>query len=95
MAAPVVKPLAVPPDAQEHGGEEILRAFIVDQGLSVSIQRAFDEPSTWGILLDRCHWSYCLLSRAELASGTPCRSRNRRLPPGLAASPATAFDTGA
>jgi Domain of unknown function (DUF5076) len=51
MAALVVKQLAVPPDAQERGGEEILRAFIVDQGLSVSIQRAFDEPSTWGILL--------------------------------------------
>jgi hypothetical protein len=43
--------LAVPPDAQELGGDEILRAFIVDRGLSVSIQRAFDEPSTWGVLL--------------------------------------------
>jgi hypothetical protein len=51
MAAPEVRQLAVPPDAQERGGEEILRAFIVDQGLSVSIQRAFDDPSTWGILL--------------------------------------------
>jgi len=43
--------LGVPPDAQELGGDEILRAFIVDRGLSVSIQRAFDEPSTWGVLL--------------------------------------------
>ena len=43
--------LAVPPDAQELGGDEILRAFIVDRGLSVSIQRAFDEPDMWGLLL--------------------------------------------
>ena len=48
------KPLnqpGIPPDAQELGGDEILRAFIVDKGLSVSLQRAFDEPSTWGTLL--------------------------------------------
>ena len=48
------KPLnqpGIPPDAQELGGDEILRAFIVDRGLSVSLQRAFDEPATWGLLL--------------------------------------------
>lgn len=43
--------LGVPPDAQEIGGDEILRAFIVDRGLSISIQRAFDDPATWGLLL--------------------------------------------
>jgi hypothetical protein len=43
--------LGVPPDAQQLGGDEILRAFVVDRGLSVSIQRAFDDPATWGLLL--------------------------------------------
>jgi hypothetical protein len=51
MAGKALNQLGVPPDAQELGGDEILRAFIVDRGLSVSLQRAFDEPSTWGILL--------------------------------------------
>ncbi len=43
--------LPVPPDAQEAGGHEVLRAFVVDGGLSVSLQRAFDEAQTWGVLL--------------------------------------------
>jgi hypothetical protein len=29
----------------------VLRAFVVDGGLSVSLQRAFDEPHVWGVLL--------------------------------------------
>jgi hypothetical protein len=51
MAGKVLNQLGIHPDAQALGGDEILRAFIVDRGLSVSLQRAFDEPSTWGILL--------------------------------------------
>jgi hypothetical protein len=51
MADPVLHQLAVPPDATEHGGHEVLRAFVVDGGLSVSLQRAFDDPGTWGVLL--------------------------------------------
>jgi hypothetical protein len=51
MAKAPLNQLGVPPDAQELGGDEILRAFIVDRGLSISIQRAFDEPATWGLLL--------------------------------------------
>ena len=43
--------LGVPPDAQELGGQEILRAFIVEGGLSVSLIRGFEEPETWGLLL--------------------------------------------
>jgi Domain of unknown function (DUF5076) len=46
-----LKQLGVPPDAQEFGGQEILRAFIVDDGLSVSLIRAFEGPETWGLLL--------------------------------------------
>jgi Domain of unknown function (DUF5076) len=51
MAAPKVDELGVPPDAQELGGREILQAFIVDEGLSVSLVRGFEEPSIWGLLL--------------------------------------------
>jgi hypothetical protein len=51
MARGPLNQLGIPPDAQELGGDEILRAFIVDRGLSISIQRAFDEPATWGLLL--------------------------------------------
>ena len=43
--------LPIPPDAQEVGGHEVLRAFVVNGGLSVSLQRALDEPHTWGVLL--------------------------------------------
>ncbi|HEY8580815.1 MAG TPA: DUF5076 domain-containing protein [Beijerinckiaceae bacterium] len=46
-----VHELPVPPDAQEVGGHEVLRAFVVQGGLSVSLQRAFDEPHVWGVLL--------------------------------------------
>ena len=43
--------LAIPPDAQEHGGIEVLRAAIVDGAVSVALRRAFDDPATWGRLL--------------------------------------------
>ncbi|HVL73447.1 MAG TPA: DUF5076 domain-containing protein [Beijerinckiaceae bacterium] len=43
--------LSVPPDAEEKGGHEVLRAFIVDGGVSVALRRSFDEPFTWGVLL--------------------------------------------
>ena len=51
MANENLHELPVPPDAQEVGGHEVLRAFVVNGGLSVSLQRAFDEPHTWGVLL--------------------------------------------
>lgn len=43
--------LEVPPPARERGGTEILRAAIVDGGLHVALQRAFDDPDAWGIVL--------------------------------------------
>jgi hypothetical protein len=43
--------LAPPPDTQEKGGVEILRASVVDGGVSVALRRAFDDPFTWGVLL--------------------------------------------
>src|SRR5690348_8119348 len=43
--------LNAPPTALEQGGTEILRAFIVEGGLHVSLRRAFDDPEAWGMLL--------------------------------------------
>ena len=30
---------------------EVLRAFVLDGGLSIAFSRAFEEPDTWGLLL--------------------------------------------
>lgn len=46
-----VRELEIPPDAAKGGGIEVLRAFVVDGALSISLQRAFDEPATWGMAL--------------------------------------------
>ena len=51
MKPPKFEALAVPPDALEKGGHEVLRAAIVEGGVSVALRRSFDEPFTWGILL--------------------------------------------
>ena len=40
-----------PPDALEKGGHEVLRAAIVEGGVSVALRRSFEEPFTWGVLL--------------------------------------------
>ena len=31
--------------------KEVLRAFVVDGGLSIAFTRAFEEPDMWGLLL--------------------------------------------
>ncbi|WP_346767105.1 DUF5076 domain-containing protein [Enterovirga aerilata] len=51
MSQPKFEELAVPPDAVERGGVEILRASIVEGAVSVGLRRSFDDPFTWGILL--------------------------------------------
>ncbi len=43
--------LETPPDARDKGGHEVLRVFVVDGGLSVSLRRSFDEAGVWGVLL--------------------------------------------
>jgi len=43
--------LSVPPDVIAEGGDEVLRAFVINGGLSIAIQRAFEDPATWGRLL--------------------------------------------
>jgi hypothetical protein len=52
MKTPEVTPLTVPPFVQETGGTEVLRAFVDGQnGLSISLQSAFEDPRIWGLLL--------------------------------------------
>jgi hypothetical protein len=50
MAGPNQQPL--PPDViDREDAHEVLRAFVVDGGLSIAFTRAFDEPDMWGLLL--------------------------------------------
>jgi hypothetical protein len=50
MAGPKEQPL--PPDVMgRDDAVEVLRAFIVDGGLSIAFTRAFEEPDMWGLLL--------------------------------------------
>ena len=42
----------MPPDVMGRGDAvEVLRAFVLDGGLSIAFTRAFDEPDLWGLLL--------------------------------------------
>ncbi len=42
----------IPPDAVgREDAVEVLRAFVIDNGLSISFTRAFDDPAMWGMLL--------------------------------------------
>ncbi len=43
--------LALPEDALNNGGVEILRAGLIDQRLYVTAMRAFDQPAPWGDVL--------------------------------------------
>lgn len=50
MAAPTEQP--IPPDvADRDDAVEVLRAFVVDGGLSISFTRAFEDPQMWGMML--------------------------------------------
>src|SRR5690349_19928741 len=50
MAGPKEQPL--PPDVMgREDAIEVLRAFVVDGGLSIAFQRAFEEPDMWGLML--------------------------------------------
>ena len=50
MAGPKEQPL--PPDVMARDDAvEILRVFVLDGGLSMAFQRAFEEPEMWGLLL--------------------------------------------
>ena len=48
----MAKEQPIPPDADANpDAVEVLRAFVVDGGLSISFVRAFDDPSMWGMML--------------------------------------------
>jgi hypothetical protein len=50
MPGPKEQPL--PPDVMGRDDAiEVLRAFVVDGGLSIAFTRAFEEPDMWGLLL--------------------------------------------
>jgi hypothetical protein len=50
MPGPKEQPL--PPDVMgRDDATEVLRAFVVDGGLSIAFTRAFEEPDMWGLLL--------------------------------------------
>jgi Domain of unknown function (DUF5076) len=50
MAGPKQQPL--PPDVEgRDDATEVLRAFVLDGGLSIAFMRAFEEPEMWGLLL--------------------------------------------
>ena len=50
MAIPKEQPL--PPDVMgREDATEVLRAFVLDGGLSIAFTRAFEEPDMWGLLL--------------------------------------------
>ena len=50
MAGPKEQPL--PPDVVgRDDATEVLRAFVLDRGLSIAFTRAFEEPDMWGMLL--------------------------------------------
>ncbi|MCW5705351.1 MAG: DUF5076 domain-containing protein [Bradyrhizobium sp.] len=50
MAGPREQPL--PPDViGREDATEVLRAFVVDGGLSIAFTRAFEDPEMWGMLL--------------------------------------------
>jgi hypothetical protein len=50
MAGPREQPL--PPDViGRDDAVEVLRAFVLDGGLSIAFTRAFEEPDMWGLLL--------------------------------------------
>jgi topoisomerase IA-like protein len=48
--------LAIPSEALDKGGAEILRAGLIDEELYVAALRAFDDPAIWGeVLADIAH----------------------------------------
>ena len=50
MAGPKEQPL--PPDViGRDDATEVLRAFVVDGGLSIAFTRPFEEPDMWGLML--------------------------------------------
>ena len=43
--------LPIPTEAMMLGGREVLRAFVVQDDLHVTLANAFEQPEVWGVLL--------------------------------------------
>ncbi len=43
--------LPPPPEAFSEEASEVLRAWVVDGGLHVSMMKSFEDPGVWGVLL--------------------------------------------
>ena len=43
--------LPPPPEAFAAEASEVLRAWVVDGGLHVSMMKSFEDPGVWGVLL--------------------------------------------
>ena len=43
--------LPPPPEAFSEEASEVIRAWVVDGGLHVSMMKSFDEAEVWGVLL--------------------------------------------
>ncbi len=43
--------LPAPPQAFSDAAQEVVRAWVVDGGLHVSMMKSFDDPMVWGVML--------------------------------------------
>jgi hypothetical protein len=75
MNAP--RELPIPGDAyRDPKAAEIFRAWVIDGGLQVSLQRAFDGPEVWGLLLaDITRHAARIYERENVCSAAEARSR--------------------
>ncbi len=71
MAKSEFRPLAPPPATATDGGEELLRAAIINGGLHVSLRRGFDKAEIWGLLLADLarHASRIFARETEISEG--------------------------
>src|ERR1700739_3261993 len=75
MPGPREQPL--PPEViGRDDATEVLRAFVVDGGLSIAFTRAFEEPDMWGLLLvDIARHAARAYARESEYSGEEARER--------------------
>ena len=70
--------LPVPDDAKKFGGHEIARAVMVRDSLQVSLQKGFEDPISWGIVLaDIAHHVARLFEQEKVCSEQQALQRIR------------------
>src|SRR5581483_6851098 len=91
MAGPREQPL--PPDViGREDATEVLRAFVIDGGLSIAFQRAFEEPDMWGLLLVDIarHAARAYARESDYTEGDPLKRTAGRSKPRSRARPTRA-----